>query len=131
MQIKKLDHIGIRVMEFERTIQFYKQLGFEVTREDYKEHVIVMKHPNGIELNLLDSGNDDNHQKNILMDVDRKYPGYTHYAFTVQSVNEAKECLENIGIKITEGPVTFGDGKSSLFIRDPDMNVIELTELPK
>ena len=131
MRIKRLDHVGIRVMEFERSIDFYEKLGFSVIRRDVKEHVIVLKHNNGIEINLLDSGNDDNEQKNILMDVDRKYPGYTHYAIEVHSVEKEKQHLESIGLSITEGPVTFGDGKRSIFIRDPDKNVIEFTQLPK
>jgi len=33
-------------------------------------------------------------------------------------------------IPISEGPVTFGNGKTSLFIRDPDYNVIEFTQDP-
>jgi len=131
MRIKRLDHVGIRVMEFERSIDFYEKLGFSVIRRDVKEHVVVLRHNNGVEINLLDSGNDDNEQKNILMDVDRKYPGYTHYAIEVNSAEKAKQHLEALGISITEGPVTFGDGKRSIFIRDPDKNVIELTQLPK
>ena len=131
MEIRKLDHVGIRVMDFDRSIQFYKALGFQVTREDYNEHVVVMKHPGGIEINFLDSGNNDNSRKNILMDIIEQYPGYTHYAIEVQSANDAKAFLESINITITEGPVTFGDGKTSIFIRDPDLNVIEFTELPK
>lgn len=130
MRIKRIDHVGIRVMNFDRAISFYEKLGFLVTRRDLKEHVVVLKHDSGIEINLLDSGNDDNNQKNILMDVDRKYPGYTHYAIAVESVEKAKQFLESIGLKITEGPVTFGDGKTSVFIRDPDKNVIEFTQLP-
>ena len=131
MRIKRLDHVGIRVMEFERSIDFYEKLGFSVIRRDVKEHVVVLKHNSCIEINLLDSGNDDNEKKNILMDVERKYPGYTHYAIEVHSVEKAKQHLESIGLSITEGPVTFGDGKRSIFIRDPDKNVIEFTQLPK
>jgi len=131
MRIKRLDHVGIRVMEFERSIDFYEKLGFSVIRRDLEEHVVVLRHGSGVEINLLDSGNDDNEQKNILMDVDRKYPGYTHYAIEVNSAERARQHLESIGFSITEGPVTFGDGKRSVFIRDPDRNVIEFTQLPK
>jgi len=113
MKIKKLNHIGIRVMSFEKSIEFYKQLEFQVTREDYNERVIVMSHPSGIVINLLDSGSNDNGNKNILMDIKERYPGYTHYSMEVQSVYEAKEFLESIDIKITEGPITFGDGNTA------------------
>ena len=65
------------------------------------------------------------------MDVDKKYPGYTHYAIEVISAEKAKQHLEAMGFSITEGPVTFGDGKTSIFIRDPDKNVIEFTQLAK
>ena len=130
MKINRLDHVGIRVMEFDRATAFYEKLGFTVTRRDFEEHVFVLKHPSGIEINLLDSGNDDNDNKNVLMDVDEKYPGYTHYAIEVESAEEAKRFLESIGVRVTEGPVTFGDGKTSVFVRDPDLNVIEFTQLP-
>ena len=131
MEMKRLDHVGIRVMDFGRSIQFYEQLGFEVTREDHQEHVVVMKHHSGVELNFLDSGNDDHGGKNVLMDVAVRYPGYTHYAVEVHAVSETKKFLESRSVPITEGPVTFGDGKTSIFIRDPDRNVIEFTELPR
>ena len=131
MEIKRIDHVGIRVMEFERSIDFYEKLGFSVIRRDLKERVVVLKHSSGIEINLLDSGDEDNEQRNILMDVDKKYPGYTHYAIEVISAEKAKQHLEAMGFSITEGPVTFGDGKTSIFIRDPDKNVIEFTQLAK
>jgi len=118
-------------MNFNNAIQFYHFFGFQITREDYKEGVVVIKHPSGIELNLLNSADDSHGNENILMDVDSRYPGYTHYAIGVQSVDDAKEYLESINIKITEGPVTFGDGKISIFVRDPDRNVIEFTQSPK
>jgi catechol 2,3-dioxygenase-like lactoylglutathione lyase family enzyme len=131
MEINGLDHIGIRVMAFDRAINFYEKLGFTVTRQDLEEHVVVLKHASGIEINLLDSGNDDKGQKNVLMDVEMKYPGYTHYAIAVDSAEAAKQYLGSLGVPVTDGPVTFGDGKTSVFVRDPDANVIEFTELPK
>ena len=130
MNIKRLDHVGIRVMEFDRAIAFYERLGFALIRNDLEEHVVVMKHRSGIEINLLDSGSDDNDRRNVLMDVAPKYPGYTHYAIEVESVDDARRFLESIGLEITEGPMTFGDGKTSVFVRDPDLNVIEFTQLP-
>ena len=130
MEIKKLDHVGIRVMDFSRSIKFYSKLGFRVIREDYEEGIVVIKHSDEIELNLLDSGNDNHGNRNILMDVETRYPGYTHYAMEVLSVKIANKFLDKLNIKITEGPVTFGDGKTSIFIRDPDLNVLEFTELP-
>ena len=72
MKIKRLDHVGIRVMNFDRAINFYEKLDFVVTRQDSKERVVVLKHDSGIEINLLDSGNDDNNQMNVLMDVKKK-----------------------------------------------------------
>ncbi|MEM8716525.1 MAG: VOC family protein [Cyanobacteria bacterium P01_G01_bin.4] len=130
MQIKKIDHVGIRVMDADKSIQFYTTLGFQATRKDYEEQVFVVKHPSGIEINLIAHGDNDFDKQKILMDVEERYPGYTHYAIEVKSVVDAKAFFESIDIKISGGPVTFGDGKTSIFIRDPDLNVIEFTELP-
>ncbi len=130
MQIQKLSHIGIRVMNLDKSTQFYKTLGFQVIREDYEERVSVVKHQSGIEINLIGHGDNNHDRRNILMDVEMRYPGYTHYAIEVQSVEDAKAFFKSINIKITGGPVTFGDGKTSIFIRDPDLNVLEFTELP-
>jgi len=90
MQIKKLDHLGIRVMDVDKSMQFYKTLGFEVTREDHKEQVFVVKHPSGIEINLIARGDCDYDRRNILMEMKAQYPGYTHYAIAVKSVKNAK-----------------------------------------
>ncbi|MEM6453053.1 MAG: VOC family protein [Cyanobacteria bacterium P01_D01_bin.105] len=130
MQIKKLDHIGLRVADVKKSIAFYQILGFQITRSDEKEQVFVVKHSSGIEINLIANGHRDQAQGNILMDVTERYPGYTHYAIAVASVAAAKTFFEERQIQITEGPVTFGDGKTSIFIRDPDLNVLEFTELP-
>lgn len=131
MKIINIDHIGIRVTNFKKSLHFYQQLGFICTREDYDEHVFVIRHPSGITLNLLDNANSDFDHNNVLMDIKNRYPGYTHYAIAVESIAKTQQFLQSIDCKITEGPVTFGDGKTSVFIRDPDRNVIEFTEHAK
>jgi catechol 2,3-dioxygenase-like lactoylglutathione lyase family enzyme len=128
IDIEGLAHIGIRVSEFGRCIAFYRQFGFEVVREDYGEHVVALRHRSGLELNLLDSATTDNHARNILMDEETRYPGVTHVALRVRDISEAERDVTAMGMVITEGPVTFGDGSTSLFIRDPDRNVIELSQ---
>ena len=61
------------------------------------------------------------------MDVAEKYPGYTHVAFRIDSIAAAIRMLRDNDIEITQGPVSFGlDGHVSVFLRDPDRNVIEL-----
>jgi len=130
MNIITIDHIGIRITDFQTSLHFYQQFGFISIREDHDEHVFVIRHPSGITINLLDNADNDFDHNNVLMDIETRYPGYTHYAIAVESISETITFLQSINCKITEGPITFGDGKTSVFIRDPDMNVIEFTQHP-
>jgi lactoylglutathione lyase len=121
-------HVGIRVSDFSRTVAFYRQLGFNVIREDLDERVIVVRHASGVELNLLDSVDSPGSARNLLMDEPVRYPGYTHIALRLADIRQAARHIKQLGIAITEGPVTFGDGSTSIFFRDPDRNVIEFTQ---
>ncbi len=125
LNIESVNHVGIRIGERVRSVAFYELLGFELI-EDVgfeKGHPIIMKHPCGVVLNLLGPANTDD-GKNILMDVEEKYPGYTHIALTVSDLEMAKSFMNDNNIEIT-GSFSFGD-MSAIFIRDPDKNVIEL-----
>ena len=125
LEIESVNHIGIRVSDKTTSIDFYARLGFALINDVGFEsgHPVIMKHPGGVVLNLLGPSNVSG-TSNILMDVDDKHTGITHFALTVSSLDEAKQFVTSNGIKIT-GSFSFGD-MSAIFIRDPDRNVIEL-----
>jgi lactoylglutathione lyase len=126
MKIESVHHIGIRVTDGPRAMAFYEQLGFRVVYRDPKDPVVVLVTDSGVELNLIvNAGPFDG--KNQLMDVPEKFPGFTHVALRVASIEEAKSWVERAGLTITEGPKRLGNG-ISLFFRDPDANVIELRQ---
>ena len=124
-------HIGIRVHDLDRARAFYELLGFEfVVGPVGPEPVAILTHPSGVEINLiLNAAAADT--ENILMDVGTKHPGYTHVALSVKDVEAAMATLEAAGFPITEGPVRFPGGSRSIFVRDPDRNVVELNEPAK
>lgn len=126
--VSGLAHVGVRVADFKESIDFYLQFGFKLIRDDRKERVVVLKHPSGVEINLLDSVSFDNFGRNVLMDEILRYAGFTHLALQVKDIGQAETATRAMGIEITEGPVTFGDGSTAIFFRDPDRNVIELSQ---
>ncbi len=125
LNIETINHVGIRIGDRTRSVAFYELLGFELLEDAGFEdgHPIIMKHPSGVVLNLLGPANAGK-GKNILMDVEEKYPGYTHIALTVSDLETAKSFMNENNIEIT-GSFSFGN-MSAIFIRDPDKNVIEL-----
>ncbi len=124
LDIKEVNHVGIRIIDKDRSVSFYTALGFELVADAgfADGHPIIMKHPSSVVLNLLGPATTSG-ATNILMDVDEKYPGYTHIALTVESLDKAKTFMQQHDIEIT-GSFSFGN-MSAIFVRDPDRNVIE------
>ncbi len=127
INVERVDHTGIRVADPDRAIAFYEMLGFELlTKVDF-DPVIIIRNPQDVEINLIVNAAKEHDGSNILMDADTKYAGITHLALRVSSIVDTMEVLKENGVAITQGPVMFGsDGHVSLFVRDPDRNVIEL-----
>ncbi len=130
LELTALNHVGIRVAERERSLAFYRKLGFEEVAWYAAPRVAILRNTVGLELNLIVNANDANGGRNVLMDVDPvKYAGYTHAAFRVASASATAASLTELGIPISEGPVNLGGKYLALFVRDPDGNVIELGEV--
>jgi lactoylglutathione lyase len=128
--ITGIAHIGIRVHDLARSRSFYELLGFQfVAGPVGPEPVAILAHPSGITINFILNAAEAA-APNVLMDVAEKHPGYTHIALAVRDVGAVQTLLESAGITLTGGPMQFPGGATSIFIRDPDRNVIEFNQEP-
>ena len=123
-EISGINHIGVRVADLDRSITFYRKLGFEFVGPIGIESITNMKHTSGICLNFIPNA-DTSITNNILLDGVDRPPGYTHVALNINDIASAEKKILEMGIPITEGPVTLPSGDVMFFIRDPDRNVIE------
>ena len=125
IEIINFDHIGIRISDRDKTVAFYELLGFELIADGGFDqgHSLVMLHPSGININLLGLAT-AKPGENILMDEKPKYPGITHLAVKVKDAVATEAFVTANGIAIT-GRREFR-GTTTIFIRDPDRNVLEL-----
>lgn len=128
IELTAINHVGIRVANLDAALAFYRQLGFEQAWYHEAHRVAGLRNAAGIELNLIVNADDANDGKNILMDAAARYPGYTHVSFRVASVGAVVQRLRELRIPIAEGPVKLGR-QITVFIRDPDRNVVELAEI--
>jgi lactoylglutathione lyase len=129
-EIFGINHVGIRVTDLEKARKFYEQLGFEfIIGPIGPEPVAIVEHPSGVNINFILNA-DSGINENILMDVPDRHPGYTHMALDVTDIETVEATIKNLGIEITEGPLTLPDGSVMLFIRDQDRNVIEFHQRP-
>lgn len=128
MRIKGYDHVGIRVSDAKRALRFYANLGFRLDPDYSNEQVAEIVAADGTRINLIFNGIARDGAHNILLDEPIKWPGYTHAAFIVESLQELLDWAASEAVPITEGPVDWGR-RLTCFIRDPDGNVLEFNEL--
>ena len=128
MRISGYDHVGIRVSDAERALAFYAKLGFRPDPEFSNDRVAEIVADDGTRINLIFNGVAREGARNILLDEPTKWPGYTHAAFIVDSLQLLLDWAAAESITITEGPVDL-DRRLTCFLRDPDGNVLEFNEL--
>jgi len=120
------DHVGIRVTDAARALDFYARLGFRIDPEFSDDGVAEVVAADGTRINLIFNGVKRNN--NVLLDEPVKWPGYTHGAFIVESLQAVIDWAAREQVPITEGPVDWGR-RLTCFLRDPDGNVLEFNEL--
>ena len=126
--IAGFDHVGIRVSDAARALEFYGKLGFRKDPHFSNDRVAEIVAKDGTRLNLIFNGVARAGSHNILLDEPVKWPGYTHAAFVVGSLRAVLDWAASEGVQITEGPVDWGR-RLTCFLRDPDGNVLEFNEL--
>ncbi|HWT12651.1 MAG TPA: VOC family protein [Allosphingosinicella sp.] len=128
MHITGYDHVGIRVTDRARALSFYEAIGFRVDPTCSNERVAEIVNEAGVRINLIFNGVPRPSGANVLLDEPDKWPGVTHAAFVVDTLDRAMERFARIRCPITEGPVDWGR-RLTCFIRDPDGNVLEFNEI--
>jgi catechol 2,3-dioxygenase-like lactoylglutathione lyase family enzyme len=67
--IERVDHIGIRVRDLNRALNFYRVLGFDLLRRAEGDDVAIVRNEDGVELNLIFNANAGEPGTNVLMAV--------------------------------------------------------------
>ena len=78
--IERVDHIGIRVRDLDRALNFYQVLGFDLLRRAEGDDVAIVRNGNGVELNLIFNANAGEPGPNVLMDVPKISGLHSHGA---------------------------------------------------
>src|SRR4051795_1012447 len=75
------DHVGIRVSDAARALDFYARLGFRLDPDFSNDDAAEIIASDGTRINLIFNGVAREATNNILLDEPTKWPGYTHAAF--------------------------------------------------
>ena len=122
IKINRLDHLVLTVKDIDKTVEFYEKLGFQ--KEIFKGTRVALKFGNQ-KINLHKLGAEFEPKAYNVKE------GSGDLCFIVDTkIAEVKEYLESLGIEIEEGivPRTGAIGNiESIYIRDPDKNLIELS----
>jgi len=111
------DHIHFTITDLEAGISFYRKLGFtDVKRIDHGGESAQLRTPDGkLTIDLFKAKATDN-------------PGYSHFAMTVEKLEETAKELERLGIAV-DGPVNVAaSGRKLATIRDPNGFLVQLVE---
>ena len=123
--MSELIHTCYRILDIDRSVDFYRRLGFEeVDRRPIRDEAI----------NVFMGLPGDGPRLELTWNRDREEPydlgsGYGHIALRVDDLDATLERLASQGIEPEKPPYRVREGGSRLcFVRDPDGYRIELIE---
>jgi len=123
MANKRIDHVGIVVKDFEKSIDFYQTIvGFELKGK--------ITHTNGvIQLAFLGFGNTDETELEIIHGYNDNLPSegkVHHFAVHVDNLEEEYERVSKLGAQFVDKEiVTLPNGYRYFFIFGPDGEWVE------
>lgn len=122
-----LIHTCYRILEVDRSVDFYRALGFEE-----KGRIPIRDEAINVFMGLPDDGDEPRLELTFNKGQDEPYDvgtGYGHIAITTPDLDTTLQRLSEQGIEPERPPYTVRDGGSRLcFVRDPDGYRIELIE---
>ena len=122
--IQRLDHLVLTVADIEQTVSFYtRHLGMEAVTFGEGRRALAF---GGQKINLHEAGAEFEPK------AQHPTPGSADLCFLVaEPVETLKHRLEAEGVQVEAGPVPrtgAGGPITSIYLRDPDGNLIELAE---
>jgi len=123
-RLKALDHVGLRVSDFDRSLSFYQRLGLTVLRTKGPDSA-------GVRFAVLQVGSQElnvsSRPSYVARGGEDNAVGIDHFCLEVEasSMDEVVESLKHAGLEIAGAPTERRDG-AALFLVDPDGVRVEL-----
>jgi len=122
MRIRSLDHLVLTVADIDATVRFYESLGMR--REVFEDGRVALRFGDQ-KLNLHKAGAE------LAPHAAHPARGSADLCFLVDDLDEVADSLSRSGVTVELGPVARTGATAalmSLYIRDPDGNLVELSE---
>lgn len=124
-----LGHVAFRVNDLDRSLEFYRKLGFpeflRLTQEDGRPWIAYVRVTDELYLELFPGGDGGKA-------TGPEHTGVHHLCLTTDDIEKTAAHLEAVGIPATAAlvPTRRGvDGNRGMWVTDPDGNRIEIMEM--